>query len=37
LPLEAARAHEIRYKEETEVDRRRGAFVDVIEQVCDEP
>jgi hypothetical protein len=33
LPLEPARAHEIRQKEETEVDRRRGTFVDVIELV----
>jgi hypothetical protein len=37
LPLEAARAHGIRYREETELDRRRGTFVDVIELVCDEP
>jgi hypothetical protein len=37
LPLEPARAHEIRQKEETEVGRRPGTFVDVIELVCDEP
>jgi hypothetical protein len=33
LPLEPVSANEIRQKEETEVDRRRGTFVDVIELV----